>query len=58
MAKAKKKENIWAEVGKGVGKELFGLGSATVREACGVVGILPMNKPRDVGKWKTPRRRR
>lgn len=53
----KRKSNVFREVGGGVARELGMFGSATAREACGVVGILPMNRASNVGRWKSPKRR-
>jgi len=54
----KKRVRVAADqVGRGVGRELGILGSATLREACGVTGILPMNSTRNCGKWRSPRRK-
>jgi len=53
----KPKSSVFKEVGGDVARELGMFGSATAREACGVIGILPMNPASNIGRWKSPKRR-
>lgn len=52
----KPRSNVFKGVGGGVARELALLGSATAREACGVMGVLPMNPNGNIGRWKAPER--
>ena len=45
------------QVAAGVGGELRAFGSGLLREACGVTGVMPMNKTQYVGHWGAPGKR-
>lgn len=45
------------EVAAGFGGELRAFGSGLLREACGVSGVMLMNKTQYVGQWGAPGKR-
>ena len=45
------------QVAAGVGGELYSFGSGLLREACGVTGLMPMNKTQYAGQWGAPGKR-
>lgn len=45
------------EVAAGVGSELYDFGSGLLREACGVSGLMPMNRTQYAGQWGAPGKR-